>query len=193
MTNRKRGAKPAPLPVTTDAIAKAADTNAIKALTALADAFNRIALDGPFITELPMFVSVFVAGNKNAYRRMNFGIGESFMPEKLSLGKKAGIIFSFKPSKPIEREGQPVERIEVNWDDVINYFGDLPDKIEERLNRNRETSILVAAINKQIQAVIDKNPSMHKILTEGFELAQVHAKQNAQDDRLEEIPGFGMF
>jgi len=186
-------AKPKPLPVTADAIGKAADTNAIKALVALADAFNRVALDGPFYTQLPSFVSVFVGGEKQQYRKMNVKIGAGFEPGAITLGKKQGLIFSFKPIKKMEREGHPVERIEVTWDDVIDLFGELADKIEERLNRNRSDIILVSAINAQIKQVIEKNPSMHKILTEGFALAQVHAKQQASDDRLEEIPGFGMF
>lgn len=181
------------LPVTSEAIAKAADTNAIKALVALAAAFNRVALDGPFATVLPSFVSVFVGGEKQQYRKMNVGIGQRFDPLQISLGKKTGLIFAFKPMTAMEREGYPVERIEVNWDDVINIFGDLPDKIEERLNRDREQPILVSAIDEQVKAVIAKNPSMHKILTQGFALAQTHAKQSANDDRLEEIEGFGTF
>lgn len=185
--------KPPPLPVTAENIGKAAQTNAIKALVALADAFNRVALDGPFATDLPMFVSVYVGGTKNQYRKMNVGIGQGFEPMGISLGKKAGLIFSFKPTKAMRREGEPVERVEVSWDDVINHFGDLADKIEERLNLSREEPILVTNINSSIKSVIAKNQSMHRILTEGFGLAQVHAKQEAADDQLEEIPGFGTF
>lgn len=185
--------KPKPLPVTTEAISKAAETNAIKALVALADAFNRVALHGPFETELRMMCSVYLGGEKKAYRRMELAIGVGFMPEKIGMGKRQGLIFSFKPHKELQREGHPVEHIEIGWNDVINHFGDLADQIEERLNRNRESPILVSAIDKQVKDVIAKNPSMHKILTQGFAVAQTRAKQEAQDDSMEEIPGFGMF
>jgi hypothetical protein len=185
--------KPKPLPVTTETIGKAADTNAIKALVALGDAFNRVALHGPFATELPMFCSTFVGGEKQQYRKHSIPIGTRFMPDKISMGKKQGLIFSFTPEGQLQREGHPIDRAEIGWDDVINHFGDLADKIEERLNRNREQAILVESIDTQIKAVIAKNPSMHKILTEGFALAQVHSKQAANDDSMEEIPGFGMF
>lgn len=185
--------KPKPLPVTTESIGKAAETNAIKALVALADAFNRVALHGPFATELPMLCSVFVGGEKKQYRKMNISIGTRFMPEKIQMGKKQGLIFILSPHSPLQREGLPIERIEVSWDDIINQFGDLADQIEERLNRDRSQPILVKAIDEQIKAVIAKNPSMHKILTEGFAVAQTHAKQVASDESMEEIPGFGMF
>lgn len=185
--------KPKPLPVTTETIAKAAQTNAIRALVALADAFNRVALHGPFATELPMFVSAFIGGEKQQYRKMNVGIGVKFTPDQISMGKKQGLIFSFIPHAKLEREGHPVDRVELSWDDVINYFETLADQIEERLNRDREETILVVSINQQIKDVIAKNPSMHKILTEGFNVAQMHAKQAANDDSMEEIPGFGMF
>lgn len=185
--------KPTPLPVTTETIAKAADTNAIKAVVAVADAFNRVSLDGPFETALPSFVSVFVGGSKQSYRKLNIKMGERFEPLEITMGKKQGLIFSFKPVGSIVRDGCPVERIELTWDDVIDIFGDMADKIEERLNRHREEKILVEAINVQIKDVVAKNPSMHKILSEGFALAHIHSKQSANDDRLEEIPGFGMF
>lgn len=185
--------KPKALPVTTEAIGKAAGTNAIRALVALADAFNRVALHGPFGNELPMLCSAFVGGEKQQYRKLNIQIGTRFMPSQITMGKKQGLIFIFTPHSPLQREGLPVERIEISWDDLINNFGDLADKIEERLNRDREQPVLVAAIDSQIKAVIAKNPSMHKILTEGFSVAQTHAKQEASDDSMEEIPGFGMF
>lgn len=186
--------KPAPLPVTAENIGKAAQTNSIKALVALADTMNRVALHGPFPTELPMFCSVYLPNKQpNGYRKMNIGIGTKFMPDKVFLGKKSGLIFSFTPAASLQREGENVERIEIGWDDLINSFGDLADKIEERLNQNRQEPLLVENINSAIKAVIAKNPSMHKILTEGFALAQVHAKQEASDDSMEEIPGFGMF
>jgi hypothetical protein len=191
--NTKDAPKVKPLPVTKEGIKMASETNAIKALVALADAYSRTALDGPFPTELPSFVSVFVGGEKQSYRKMNLGMGVKLMPDRISLGKRCGLIFAFKPHEKLERDGQPVDRIELNWDDVINYFGPLADKIEERLNRNREESILVSAINNQIKGVIELNPSMHKILIEGFALAQQQAREDANDESLEEIPGFGMF
>lgn len=192
MANVKKP-KPKPLPVTTEAIGNAAETNSIKALVALADAYNRVALDGPFATDLPSHVSCFVVGSKNQYRKVNVGIGKRFEPLSISLGKRQGLIFSFKPIDKIIREGEPVERIEVSWDDIINHFGELADKIEARLNRDREEPILVKAIGEKIQQAIAANPSMHKILSEGFIVAQTHAKLEASDERLEEIPGFGMF
>lgn len=185
--------KPKAIPVTTEAIGKAAGTNAIKALVALADAFNRVALHGPFKTQLRMFCSAYVGGEKQSYRKMEFGMDIPFMPAQISMGKKQGLIFSFTPHAPLNREGHPIERVEIGWDDLINNFGDLADKIEERLNRDREYPILVKSIDEQIKAVIAKNPSMHKILTEGFTVAQTHAKQEASDDSMEEIPGYGMF
>lgn len=193
MPNAKKTTKPTPLPITPEAIQKAAETNSIKALVGLADAFNRVALSGPFPIELPCFVSAFIGGQKNTYRKVNLKIGMTFDPLKIALGKKQGLIFSFKPMADFKREGEPVQHIEMTWDDVISFFGDLSDKIEERLNRDREHPIIVSEVNDQIKAVIDKNPSMHKILTEGFALAQIEAKQNAADDHLEEIEGFGTF
>jgi hypothetical protein len=186
--------KPKPLPVTAENIGKAAKTNSMKALVALSEAVNRVALHGPFATELPLFCSVYIPSKApNGFRRMNINIGTKFMPDKVFLGKKSGLIFSFTPTVAMQREGEAVERIEMGWDDVINHFGDLADKIEARLNQNRQEPVLVSAIDRQIKAVIGKNPSMHKILTEGFGLAQVQAKQDATDDSMEEIPGFGMF
>lgn len=185
--------KAKPLPVNTENIAKAAQTNAIRALVALADAFNRVALFGPFETELPMFCSVYVGGEKQQYRKDNISIGTPFMPASISMGKRAGLIFAFTPTGQLQRQGAPIERIEIGWDDLINNFGELADQIEDRLNRDRHEKILVSSIDEQIKAVIAKNPSMHKILTEGFAVAQTHAKQDAADDSMEEIPGFGIF
>jgi hypothetical protein len=184
----KKTTKPAPLPVTAEAIDKAAQTNTIKDLVRLSDAFYRVGVRGPFTVELPLFTSVFIGGDKQQYRRMQINIGMGFNTERVSLGKKSGLIFAFAPATPLDRNGEAVERIEMGWDDLVNTFADLADRIEEYLDGAK-----VSEIDEKIKATIARNPSMHKILVEGFSLAQTHSKEAAADEQLETIDGFGMF
>jgi hypothetical protein len=116
------------------------------------------------------------------------GIGQKFATEAVSLGKKQGLIFAFKPVGTLERNGETVERVEMGWDDVVNSFADLADRIEEKMDGK-----LVTDINTALKAAIDRNPSMHKILSEGFRVAQTHSKTDAADEQLEQIEGFGSF
>jgi len=180
--------KPTPLPVTADAIDKAAQTGTIKDLVRLSDAFYRVGIRGPFEIELPLFCSMFIGGEKQAYRRGNVNIGTLFDTLRVSIGKSQGLIFAFKPSKPLDRNGEPVESIEIGWDDVVNSFADLADQIEDAL-----AGVKVKDMNEALKAAIARNPSMHKILNEGFALAQKDSKEQAVDDQLTTIPGFGMF
>ena len=76
----------------------------------------------------------------------------------------------------------------MGWDDLVNTFSELSDLIEERLDGTK-----VAEMDEKLKATSARNPSMHKILVEGFALAQNHSKQEAADEQLTEIPGFGMF
>jgi hypothetical protein len=179
--------KPKALPVTSESIGKAAQTGTIKDLVKLADAFHRVGILGPFKLELPLFCSMWIT-EKAQYRRGNVTIGAAFNTDRVSLGKKQGLIFAFTPAGPLDRNGEKVERIEIGWDDIVNNFADLADQIEEKLGGRN-----VAEINDALKAAIARNPSMHAILTKGFDLAQVHSKEEASSDQLEEIPGFGMF
>lgn len=181
------------LPIDEATIQKAADTNSIKALVALADACSRVELKGPFTVSLPGVHSAFIGGTKNQYRRFNVPIGKRFNLSTVSIGKKVGLIFSLLPAEEMRREGEPVTRVEMTWDDIINHFDDLSEQIEEHLNAYRDEEILVEKINDAIREAVSKNGSMHKILTEGFALAQAKSKELANVDQLEEIPGFGSF
>ena len=99
----KKSKKPTPLPVTEDAIDKASQTTTIKDLVRLADAFYRVGVRGPFTVELPLFTSCFVGGEKKQYRRMQINRGTLFNTERVSLGKKQGLIFAFTPAAALDR------------------------------------------------------------------------------------------
>ena len=179
-------AKPKGIPVTADTIGKAAQTGTIKDLVKLADAFYRAGVHGPFAVALPIFCPMHIPGK--GYRRGNVTLGQRFNTDKVSLGKSQGLIFSFTPQDPMDRNGEAVERIEIGWDDVINNFENIADLIQARMDGRDVTEM-----NTALKEAIARNPSMHKILSEGFALAQIQSKQTASTEVLEEMPGWGSF
>ncbi|MCG7348893.1 hypothetical protein [Sphingomonas sp. ACRSK] len=182
--------KAAAVPVTPEMIDKAARTTTVKDLVKLAEAFVRAGAHGPFPTELPIFGPCAVRKPEEGvvYRRHNIPVGTRVNASKITIGKRDGLIFVL----PIEGEWVcdkgPVEWIELGWDDVINSFADLADRIEGYLD-----GVKVAEIQASVKDAIAKNPAMHKILTEGFVLAQTHKKEDVAASVDQEHPLWGQF
>lgn len=175
--------------VTTDMIDKAARTSTVKDLVRLAEAFARAGAHGPYPVVLPLLGACAVQKPEGTvYRRHNIPAGTRVNAGRITIGKRNGLIFVL----PIEGEWVcdkgPVEWIELSWDDVINTFDDLADRVEGYLD-----GIKVSEIQAAVVDAINRNPAMHKILSEGFVLAQEHKKQDVNTDVDQSNPLWGAF
>lgn len=182
MTKRKA---PASI-VTPDMVDKASRTTTVTDLVKLAEAFARAGAHGPYSIELPLLTACAV--KEKGYRRHNVPSGTRVNAGRITIGKRNGLIFVL----PIEGEWVcdkgPVEWIELSWDDIINSFSDLAERVEGYLDGTNVTAIQTAVVD-----AINRNPAMHKILSEGFVVAQEHKKQNVADDVDQAHPLWGAF
>jgi hypothetical protein len=191
------GKKKAPVtPPSPEHIEAAAKTPSIKQLVWLADAFHRVGSRGSVVTQMPQLVVGEVAGK--GYRKFNLPINTALECDSMRVGKREGIIFRFRPKQRIERKSsrgdmELIEAIELSWNDVCNLFLSLADDIEQRIRDVRHYEVKIAALDTDIRRLILKNAQMHPIITEGFKRAQDVAKNQANDDALEHIEGFGTF
>lgn len=167
----------------------AAKTQFMLRLLHVAEAFGIAGTKGPFTASLPGVFPGWVE-EKNGYRQISILAGTRWDVTKVTLAKKKGIMFCFKPldTRPSADKDWPVH-IEMTWDDVINTFGDLADAIDANLVlQNR---VEVAPTNAQLKEAIARNAAMHKVLVGGFERAHVAAVEKAETDRVESTPGWG--
>jgi hypothetical protein len=188
---KKPAAPPSP-----EHIEAASKTSSIKQLVWLADAFHRVGARGPLQTQIPLFVAGEVAGK--GFRRFNLPIDTWLETDSMRVGARDGLIFRFRPKNTLERSSSRGERdviqaIEVSWTDVCNVFTTLADDIEARIKEVRQVEMRVDNLDKEIKSLIQRNSQMHGIITEGFKKAQELAKNHANDDVLEHIPGYGSF
>lgn len=175
--------------VTADMIGKAAKTATVKDLVKLAEAFARAGAHGPYPVVLPLLGACAVRKPEGVvYRRHNIPTGTRVTAGRITIGKRNGLIFVLPIEGDWECDKGPVEWIELSWDDVINTFADLSDRVEGYLD-----GIKVAQIQAAVVDAITRNPAMHKILSEGFVLAQEHKKQNVTDDIDQSNPLWGAF
>jgi hypothetical protein len=193
MATKKRTPVAPPSP---EHIQAAAKTPSIKQLVWLADAFHRVGSRGTVVTQMPLFVAGEVA-NKG-YRKFNLVMGTVLECDSMRVGKREGIIFRFRPKHRMERkssrgEMEMIEGVEMSWTDVCNVFISLADDIEQRIRDVRHAEVKIAELDGDIRRLILKNAQMHGIITEGFKQAQDVARNQASDETLEHIPGFGTF
>lgn len=175
---------------TPEMIGKAAESSVVKSLVRLAEAFVRVGAHGPFTIELPLFCACAIKGK--GYRRHSVPSDTKVDAGTIKIGKRDGLIFLFPINGSWECDKGPVEWIELAWDDVINTFADLADRVEGYL-ANSDAALTVEEIDQQVRAAIEKNPAMHEILSKGFESAQEEAKLTAQAVVEEENPLWGAF
>jgi len=180
---------PPPPPPTEAQIAQASQSSFMRDLLTVARVFGEAGINGPFTVTLPQLVQGFVT-EKNGYRKISIKAGAQFNVDKITMGKKAGLLFCFKPTaEPVADKDNPAW-IELEFDDVVNAFGDLADDFDARLQASGK---LVQEVNNRLKATINANPSMHKILTTGFERAFAEGAKNAHHAFEEALPGFGQF
>lgn len=177
-------------------IEAAAKTPSIKQLVWLADAFHRVGSRGAVQTQMPQLLAGEVADK--GFRKFNLAINTWLECDSMRVGKRDGLIFRFRPKQLIERkssrgEMEVIEIVEMSWSDVCNLFVSLADDIEQRIRDVRHTEVKIEQLNADIRRMILKNEQMHGIITEGFKRAQDVAKNQANDDALEHVEGFGTF
>lgn len=182
----KAKTKPAPVQVTAEMIDKAARTSTVINLVKLAEAFARAGAHGPYPTELPIHAAVHV--KEKGYRRHHVPLGTRVTANKINIGKRDGLIFVLPVEGDWVCDKGLVEWIELSWDDIINSFGDFADRVDGYLD-----GISVKEIDASVRDAISKNPAMHKILSEGFAVAQTHKKQGVAESIDQENPLWGQF
>lgn len=185
---------PPPPPPTEAQIVQASQSGFMRDLLTVARAFGAAGINGPFTVALPQLVQGWVA-EKNGYRKISIKSGAQFTVDKITMGKRAGLLFCFKPTaEPVADKDNPAW-IELEWDDVVNAFGDLADDVERRFG-DAACSVELKTItetNTRLKQAIASNAGMHKILLAGFDRAYADAVKNAHLDYEESLPGFGQF
>jgi len=177
-------------PVDPAVIERASKTAEAAQMVELAGFFQRAGAHGPFTVEIPLHCPVLVEG-KEGYRRMPIPAGTKINPLMIYLGKKQGLIFRFSLVGEFKRDGKTVQALEIGWHDIT---GSVPE-FEARLGTyyGEDATKHVWSIDEAVRHAIDKNPSMHGILSEGFKKAQEAARENANSAGLEDNPIFGQF
>lgn len=181
-------------PVTDAHIHKAAESNVIKQLVDVANAFTRAGVGGPFATDLTILGSVMI--KEKSYRKTSIEEGTRVNAKDIAIGARAGLIFRFDVVGSMKNPHGEALWIELSWDDVVNVLGDFSEKVESRLNDNTKPGdglATIKQIDSQVKAAINANKAMHKVLTEGFGLAQKRGREVAQDESLTTISGYGSF
>jgi hypothetical protein len=182
--------KAPPIKATPEMIGKAADTSVVKSLVRLAEAFARAGAHGPFTIELPLFCACAI--KDKGYRRHSVPSDTKVDAGTIKIGKRDGLIFLFPINGSWTCDKGEVDWIELSWEDVINTFADLADRIEGYLNTS-DAALKVEEIDAQVRTAIEKNAAMHEILSKGFESAQLEAKEVAKAVVEEENPLWGAF
>jgi hypothetical protein len=177
-------------------IEAASKTASIKQLVWLADAFHRVGARNPVQTQMPLFCAGEVTGK--GYRRFNLPIDTWLETDSMRVGAREGLIFRFRPRDILERNSsrgdkETIAAVEMSWSDVCDLFDSLANDIEARIFQVRHEQLRIDDLDKEIRSMIAKNSQMHPIITEGFRKAQELAKTQANDEVLEDIPGYGLF
>lgn len=178
--------KTPPTKVTAEMIDKAANTSTVRDLVALADALNRATIHGPYAVELPVFAPCHV--HDKGYRQHNVPSGVQVTPAGVSIGKRGHLIFRLDVAEEWICDKGPVQWIELAWDDIVNSFDGLADRIEGYLD-----GLTVKAIDELCFDAIKRNPAMHKVLNEGMAVASQRSRETVKKDELEQNPLWGKF
>ncbi len=179
--------KKAPIPAPTEQhIALAAKTPEISKLVRLARVFTRVGARGPFSVDIPLFCSMFMG--EKGYRKGNVPVDTRLQTLEVLVGKRAGLIFRFKPVGQLLREGEPVEAVEMGWEDIVGTMPELCVQLATFLD-----DTYVAELDKGIKAVIAKNPAMHGVIAGGFSKAQSEEKEDVSQEELEANENWGQF
>lgn len=193
MATRVKKASGPPAPEHVEA---AAQTASVKHLVWLADAFHRVGARGPLQTQVPIFAAGEVAGK--GFRRFNLAPDTWLETDSMRIGARDGLIFRFRPKTTMERKSsrgdlEKIEAVEMKWSDVCDVFDSLANDIEKRIADVRHVQLYIDDLDKEIRSVIQKNGQMHGIISEGFKKAQELAKDQTNDQVLEDLPGYGSF
>lgn len=192
--------KPKPIPVNDEVVKRASETDEIKNLAEIARAYSRAGLYGPYRVKMPAKVAAYISGKKNRYGRIQIEVPQPFNLADVKIGKRDGLIFVLEPAFDMKYKGEPVDRIELTWEDLMDCIGggsdgDLTDKICELLNGNRPLpeQIRVWDTNTAIKEAVSKNPSMHEILNKGFQYAYENHRNSTDLEIMEQSEAFGAF
>ena len=170
-------------------VSKTAETPVMKDLVRLSEAFSRASIHGPFRAQLPVFCAMSIEGK--GFRRGQVKEGHPFASESIRLGKKQGLIFVLKPATKLERNGEDVAAIELAWDDIINHFLPLAERIDESLGE--DSNAFAKRIDAKLIEALERKPELYDVLSQGFERAQKDHREIAITGQLETLPGFGSF
>lgn len=186
-TAKKPRARPSE--ATPERVQLAAKTSAIAQLVELANVFARASVFGPFEVEMPLIAAVEIE---------NYGVRRKPIPAhchlsatKIVLGKRDGLIFKFAPVGSIKCDRGEIKEIDMLWDDVVNSLPGLYERMEMVLGA--DTNAAVKQCDATIKGAIAANPSMHKILSDGFALALEEELRKSHSEALENNPLFGSF
>jgi len=156
-------------------VEKAASLAFIQQLIEIGEMFSRIGVQlRTCEVKLPIVASAWVPAKaaQGGYRKCPVPAGAKFEADKVTLGKKNGLIFHFKPLVAAQ-SGDVYDRIELPWDETQDIFPDIADKVEAELGFD------VEAVNQKLKAACAKRKEIHKILSEGFDKAF-----SARNDRI---------
>lgn len=169
-------------------VEKASKSAQITDLVRLAQVFSRASAGRSFTVNMPLFTAVKV---EKGYRKHNIPIGTVVKTEAIYIGKKQGLIFQLRPVEEMMRQGDKVELIEVNWSDMETTMPDLIDALDDYCETYAED--LVRPLDEKVKTLIEKKPGMHAVLSEGFEIAQERARQQATQIEVENAEDFGVW
>lgn len=178
-------------PVTSAMVTKASNSTIVKDLICLATAFTRAGIKGPFEFVLPVLTSVSV--KDKGYRRHNVPMGTLVNAGEIKIGKRDGLIFIMPVVNDWVCDKGPVEWVELGWDDLVNCFDYFPDMILESYLAAGATERNIAMLNNNVRGAINTNAGMHRVLNEGFAIAQTRKRNVALQDDMQDNPLFGQF
>ena len=171
---------------TPELVEKASKSAQIMDLVTLADIFSRASAGRSFEVQFPLFTAVKV---DKGYRKHNIPVGTRLRTEGIYIGRKQGLIFQFSPVGDLDRQGEKVHLIEAQWGDVQNVMDDLVEVLDDYCPTTAND--LIAPLDDKVKSVIDSKPGMHKVLSQGFEMAMKRSKEAADSLSIEGLDGFG--
>lgn len=171
---------------TPELVEKTSKSSQISDLVKLADIFSRASAGRSFEVQLPLFCPVKV---EKGYRKHNIPVGTRLRTEGIYIGRKQGLIFQFSPVGGMDRQGDEVQLIEVQWPDIKNVMDDLVETLDDYCPTT--ASDLIEPLDDKVRSIIDAKPGMHKVLSQGFDLAMKRSKEAADGLMVEGLEGFG--
>jgi len=177
--------------VTKEMINKAAKSLPVRDMAKLAAAYNKVGIEEDVELQLPLLCTIHT--KEKGYRKSSIPAGIKLAPTRIYLGKKAGLIFVFETTYKVSSTHGDIERCEISWEDVQNYFGGFSDKVEQLFEEAEPDTGSIVNMEQLLVKAIEKNPAMHAVLAKGFEKVQEDAHRYALQDDLEDNEIFGLF